>query len=108
MLKDGNIPDCNSQRDKVLMHMKGSKSELVAEFTEHLNDEQRDLRELKKAMEACKTHEARLAFAAFDDMPQKFRFITTIIAHGVDCVVIRGQQDSHTTRLAELIGEFWR
>ncbi len=108
VLKDGNIPDYNSQRDKVLMHTKESKSELVAEFTEQVNNEQRDLRELKKAIEACKTHEAKLAFAAFDDMPRKFRFMTTIIAHGVDCVVIRGQQNSHATRLAELIGEFWR
>jgi hypothetical protein len=106
--KSADTANFNLQRDKILRYVDASKCELVGEFTEIFTDDARDLRELKKAIEACKTHGAKLAIGSFDDVPRKFQFLLKVMLGGVDCVVVRGEEDSYRTRLSEVIGEYWR
>jgi len=109
VLADGSSVELDTQRTRVLKHTEETQSELIAEFFEHLSDKRADINELNKAVGACKTHDAKLVIAAFDDMPRKFRFIMTLLCSGVDCVVIRDQKSgSYAVRASELIGEFWR
>jgi len=111
VLADGNGVELDTQRRLVLKHTEETQSQLIADFFEHLSDKRADIKEaeLKEAVGVCKTHSAKLAVAAFDDMPRKFRFIMTLLCNGVDCVVIRGQRSgSCAVQASELIGEFWR
>jgi hypothetical protein len=109
VLGDGMSVELDTQRKRILKHIKETKSEVIAEFSEHSNDKRSDLKELKKAVDTCKIHNAKLVVAAFDDVPRKFRFIMILLCHGVDCVVIGDQKSSsYAVQASELIGEYWR
>jgi hypothetical protein len=109
LLTDDNSVELDTQRERILKYTEETKSELITEFSERLNDKRAGVKELKKAVAACKACNAKLAVAVFDDLPRKFRFIMTLICNGVDCVVIRDQKSgSYALQASELIGEFWR
>jgi hypothetical protein len=109
VLADGVSVELDTQRRRILKHVEETKSEVIAEFSEHSNDKRSDLKELKKAVDMCRMNNAKLAVAAFDDMPRKFQSIMILLWHEVDCVVIRDQPNgSYAVQVSELIGEFWR
>lgn len=96
------------QRKTLRLAAEATRAEVVAEFTERANKRAANGEELRKALRACKVHNASLAIASIDHLPNKFKFIVTVLLSGVDCFEAKQNGSSWYRRSVGMFAEFWR
>lgn len=101
--------DIDAQRRSILKFAEEGQYELIGEFFENANREERKSIELRRALAACKGNNAKLVIAAaFDHSLKKLRVIASILFSGVDCIAVTNRGFGWSIRISDIVAEYWR